>query len=816
VRPFIRFPRGLALAAAGLLAALLWTHPAFAQESGKDKDTEKGKKETAPASASAPSASASPLARYVQRDDVVFYVEFDGLAAHDEVWAASAADKILNQTSTGAMLEDLVAQLAEKTPLAGAGKALTGIEAVAILKHIAQNGLVLAANAKTTSPGGAADPSAALMTCVFRGAGRKEARPLFGKLLGSLMGNNTTRTPEAKPNKRRVIVVKSAAPNVAPWTWWVEKDEDLVLCGGSPDHADRVINVIDKKTPNAIDQPLRSELAKPDGPFQPVLWSFVDIENFPPIVTPPNAPKPPKLADLGLEGLKRIDCRWGFEGAAMMSVVRLAAPSPRMHALALADNQPAFDLKSLPPLPSSLEGFTTFSLELNGWLKQVWDPILAKVPAGQRVAAEEFLKKFKDTTKRDLRQDVLGQLGPRFAYFTMPSKKAAASVANPLAGVMSGGVGLQFPKTVIIAEVKDPKAFTKTLDDLILFANKGFKNASAGAAGDQAAAGKSNRSGSSAAVPRFSKSAGKTPTYILTLPAAQAALTNLNLTIALGKKYLVIATASDAAKQVAALEGAKDEDRWKPSGDLAGTVSRLPKKFAYFQLEDLSKSLPVALASLPATLKAMGAQLAAAAAGPNGAMAMATAPPAGTPGGALAAGGEEGGGRRRGAGGGGFRPRGASLEGGGGRQPAEGAPPGGAAPPPGAGGAPGAQGTTAATAGATASFEINLDASKAPSASDIKPLLFPSTLVMTTDAEGIRIITRQAFPDVAGLALAVPSFQIGRNVAQAQLEGKPIGLSTLGLPSFGPQPGAGMPGAPGGPPAAAGTGGGGARSSSAD
>ena len=58
---------------------------------------------------SAPSA-AIPLARYIPSADLFAYVEFQGVDAHADAWKATAASKILNDTTTGAMLEDIFSQ----------------------------------------------------------------------------------------------------------------------------------------------------------------------------------------------------------------------------------------------------------------------------------------------------------------------------------------------------------------------------------------------------------------------------------------------------------------------------------------------------------------------------------------------------------------------------------------------------------------------------------------------------------------------------------------------------------------------------------
>ena len=64
-----------------------------------------------------------PLAGYFPRQDLVVFVEFDGLDAHAEAWKKTAAYRLLNETSTGAMLEQVAIQLADRAFRASARRA---------------------------------------------------------------------------------------------------------------------------------------------------------------------------------------------------------------------------------------------------------------------------------------------------------------------------------------------------------------------------------------------------------------------------------------------------------------------------------------------------------------------------------------------------------------------------------------------------------------------------------------------------------------------------------------------------------------------
>jgi len=65
----------------------------------------------APAPAPCLAASATPLPRFVPRDNLLFYFGFDGLDAHAEAWRKAVAHEMLNSTPLGVMLEEVATQL---------------------------------------------------------------------------------------------------------------------------------------------------------------------------------------------------------------------------------------------------------------------------------------------------------------------------------------------------------------------------------------------------------------------------------------------------------------------------------------------------------------------------------------------------------------------------------------------------------------------------------------------------------------------------------------------------------------------------------
>src|SRR5438067_9050610 len=81
------------------------------------------------------------LARYVPRQDLFSYLEFEGLDAHLATWRASAAYKVLNETKLGPLWEDLAGQMIElaqqSVPPDRRVKAAEGVDMV---KHVAHQG----------------------------------------------------------------------------------------------------------------------------------------------------------------------------------------------------------------------------------------------------------------------------------------------------------------------------------------------------------------------------------------------------------------------------------------------------------------------------------------------------------------------------------------------------------------------------------------------------------------------------------------------------------------------------------------------------
>jgi hypothetical protein len=766
-----------------------------------------------PGRATAAPAPPVPLAQFVAADDLAALVEFAGLDAHGDAWRGTAAYKILNTTSTGPMLESLLAQVLDQMESAPSPARLTGAEKVAIVEHVLRHGLVFAIQRKP----GATDDAGERGVLVLRNAATKDARPVFGKLVGQAMGPRGKPASQVKGARKTVLV--TPADGGTPWVWWTEK-EDLVIAPSAAS-VDTILAALDGKAKTAVDHALRKELASREGAFQPVGLAFVDFQSLPP--STPGLPESARSA--GLDQVRSLDFRWGLENAAMMSVLRLQAPGPRQGLLALVD-QPTFTATSLPPLPASTLSFTALSVQPLSVLDALVAGSRSSPQLADAIAAVQ--RRVQEKTRRRFREDVLGQLGPKLVVFNTPPKATAAR--GPLAAL--GGLGLQVPRGAMAIEVKDPAFFGKVLDELIIFANQEmdtqlpalapiFAAPPEKAADPNRPAPKKKGTSPNPNVPRFQLLSPQAPKlYLLRLPPALGALTNLNLTVALGKNHLVIATAADLARETLALEG-KTDGRWIPAGDLAETFGRLPQGLTMLQVSDTSTTLPESLANLPATMATLNTALAAAASGRAvpGLPGLANLP-AGAPGGGGGAApipgafvdGGGGSGPSSGSSGRGDSTSGGGLSsdvssGGSGSSSSSSGPSSGSS----SGGDPGS-GAPGGPAGARAPGAIVLDPAKAPKADEIRPLLFPGASALSVAGPEIRFESRTAFPNLvswnSGLAagLLAPAIQSAREAARRAQPQPPGAAATAPgatpaptAPGAAPAPAA----APGAPPGVA-------------
>jgi hypothetical protein len=794
------------------------------------------------------------LGRYVPRENLVFYVQFDGLDAHADAWQKTAAYRMLNSTPLGVMLEEVAAQLLENLLSRSPDRKLTGAEVVKLVKAVTHKGWVLAVNATK-------DAKAPITgIAVFRGLAAKDQRSLSGRLVGLMMMG---RRPQIDRKGDRVLV-RPTNPDGHPTDFWWTEGDDLVLGASGAGDAGAYIAALEGKAPSAAEHPVLSEITKPSGSFVPLMAAFVDPAALPPPPAGLTEGSGYKLFDqVKNAGVKRLDYRWGFDDDGLMSVTRLIAPAPRKSFLTMFD-QPKLDPKKLIPIPEGVDSFLILSISP----AKVLDALAQAEPGGTAKAKiDEFLAKLKDQNRIDFEKDFLGNLGPKMALYLAPGRSAAATDETPEAAAKAGGLdptavlsslSTALPKPTLVAELNDPKTFSKALDGVMIAVNKELKamaiekaaaeeeadrataNQPGGAPGLAGGPGRfpGRRGGAEAAgagpgerparkrsskdipVPYFQlmTGSGAAKSYRLIIPAESALKfggPSVHPTVRMEDKYVAFSSTSEAAR--VAIDTIKKKG-WKPPADIEQAVSRVPSDLILLAVVDPRETTPQLLASLPGTLQAqINAAIAMAASGPTAAGPGNTFPGSPPPAtiGPMASGGSgalpsKPGMRMQGSG-----PGGSSGGPGGGSSGGFGPPAGypgmtsggypGMPRPGGAG--PGAPGTTPAAA----MIEIKVDPSKLPKAEELKALMYPGMLAIAVDDQSIQIVSRDSFPNLVGgvaggavgTALLLPAIQSARRAAEeaaARAAGGAPGQQPPGAPAAGANNPAPAPGAaPAGP-----------------
>jgi hypothetical protein len=368
-----------------------------------------------PAEATTPS-----LARYVPGQNLVFFLEFDGLDAHSAAWRGSAAYKLLNETKLGVLLENLATQAIDQAfESAPPEQKVKGSDIIGQFKRLARDGFVFAVWGSA--------PNDLRVIFVLRNGDRPGIRLLPGPADAAGRGQGEGANAEA-PSLRKSG--RTLYPLGRNGTWWVEKG-DLVLTG--TDKADEILEVLDGKRASAVNHPLRAALAKPGGDFQVAARGFLDISTLPPL--------PPRAAQLGLDGLKRIELTCGFQksgpfgpsNAAICSVLRVVAPAPRRGVLALLD-QPSFLSHLLPPLPPAQTDFTVLSIDF----AKTYDQVVAMAKESNPQLADQIAN-LEDAIWQGfgvgLRNDLLATFGSQLTLYVQPTASQAG--ADPMSVLAS-------------------------------------------------------------------------------------------------------------------------------------------------------------------------------------------------------------------------------------------------------------------------------------------------------------------------------------------------------------------------------------------
>ena len=193
-------------------------------------------------------------------------------------------------------------------------------------------------------------------------------------------------------------------------------------------------------------------------PAQPAGRLFVDLSAFPPL--------PPRAHELGLDGIERVEARWGIQDKGVVLTLGVNAPRPWRGILTLFDQPPI--KAGTRVVAAKADSYTLMSIDP----VRTADAILALVRQDNPDAAariDHLAEQFGERSGLSLRNDLLAKVGPRMALLL------------PAGG--GGGSVLSFwfhpPDFVLLAELKDARDFATKLDRLIEFANRELKAAGA-------------------------------------------------------------------------------------------------------------------------------------------------------------------------------------------------------------------------------------------------------------------------------------------------------------------------------------------------
>jgi hypothetical protein len=518
-----------------------------------------------PAIAADPPASA-PLARYFPRRDLVGYLEFDGIHAHSAAWNQTAAGKILRQTPTGAMLSSVATQILETIlPAPGDGVPAAG-DLVTLAEQVALAGFAFAVHRDPDDK----DFANLRVGLVLRGAAKGPALATIRKLLTSAgLPAEALAKVQLHSGREATLLGPPEGPNLA---WWAEGD-DLAVSFLRVTSANAMIDTLEGREPSAVAHPTRLALMASEAGFEPVGVAFLDRAAL--------ADPAPNIAAFGIDGIKRVEMRWGYRGEALTCVTRVVAPSPRRGALALFD-QPTFGPRTLPPLPEKVGTFSVVSVDFVR-LHDALSSLARSADPGGVDAFAQLGDEVQLATGRRLREDILAQLGPRVVYAEVPTP--SFSTLSQADGFLRGMA--RVPRTSLLIELRERDRF---LQDLARIA--GWLNASV-----PPPRSRSGRPGRPALPlirplkpPEQGYEIALSPTY-LPLPAGYRP------TILVGDHHVVIGTTPEVARRTLAGGGI-----FPPA--VGQAVGRAPEGLMVLSLVDAADSaLPEVVANIPTLIQ---------------------------------------------------------------------------------------------------------------------------------------------------------------------------------------------------------------------
>jgi hypothetical protein len=371
--------------------------------------------------------SANPLLAQDAPEDLLptstqLYARWDGVTAHAGLYAKTALGKML-AGDMGTFLTGLVRQVQETS-----GKMLTGEQvlkgvdperlqqiqadvnqAMKLVPALAQHGIVLGAEVRRL------EPPTAQITVIIPDMG-KDPRPLFGTL-HLLKSGLETDIKELKVAGRNVYHLQ-LEPQLH-LAWWVEGKHAVFTFG--TDIPQACVERMTKPGPRLASHPLFQRV-QGFKKFETGARAFVDVASIVKIARTRSNEVSKFLSDLGLEGVSSWTFYSGFDGTSERALSELELKGPRQGLLRLLSGK-TFKLKDVPAIPPDAYSWSATNFDPG----VSYDVGLRALESGIGVFSPEmapmisgFLKQADDALAINIRRDLLGSLGDRFAMYASP------------------------------------------------------------------------------------------------------------------------------------------------------------------------------------------------------------------------------------------------------------------------------------------------------------------------------------------------------------------------------------------------------------
>jgi hypothetical protein len=350
------------------------------------------------------------------------YARFDGIDAHRAAYTKSCLGQML-QGDTGTFITSLFKQLEDGVAvgltveqlLRGASpQQMKKMQADArsatrLPGQIGAKGFVLAVEVRSL------EPPQGQLTLILPDAGPKPDA-LFGALR---LGAGIARA-EVKETKVEGRAVSSLDLDVIHLAWWVEGPHAVLTLG--TDKPEAVVRTMTAgKHARLTANPLFKRL-RDFNKFETAARSFIDAKAFVQLGGKRSPDVRRLLDDLGLDGLESLVFYSGFDGKVQRDLVEWDMPGPRKGLLGLLGGKP-FRLGDVPPLPPDVVSWSMTNFDPGAF----YDTAVQAVENVVRLISPDDAPKIKAGLKAadtflgiDLRKDLLGSFGDRFAQYVSP------------------------------------------------------------------------------------------------------------------------------------------------------------------------------------------------------------------------------------------------------------------------------------------------------------------------------------------------------------------------------------------------------------